>query len=105
MLCTLVLIALSAEPKAVPQSRPDLKKALDALKTREPRLPLPSPTAEEKEKAGKRGFANNGRMRALYLAPELRGDSFRAKDPNMSLDSATRTKFFWIVSRLSNCMY
>jgi len=105
MFCTLVLLAVSAEPKAIPLTRPDMKIALDALKSRTPRLPLPDPTPEEIEKAGKRGMANNGRMRALYIAPELRGEFFRERDEAMTLDGTTKTKFFWIVSRLSNCMY
>src|SRR5262245_36796572 len=63
----------AAEPKTVPETRPDIKKALEELKKQKARLPLPPLTDEEKEKAGKRSIANNGRMRALYLPAELRG--------------------------------
>src|SRR5687767_5183361 len=88
-----------AQPRAVPLTRDEMKKALDDLKRRTPRLPLPPPSEEEKEKAGGRGFANNGRMRALYLPGNARGESSRGNDPNMSLDYTTKTMFFWVVSR------
>jgi AhpD family alkylhydroperoxidase len=95
----------SAQPKSIPLTRPDMKIALDELKKRTPRLPMPVLTAEEKEKLGDRKLVNNGRMRAYYLAPELRGESFRERDPNLTLNSTTKTKFFWIVSRMNNCQY
>jgi hypothetical protein len=96
--------AAEAQPKAVPLTRDEMKKALDALKKRAPRLPLPGPPKEEKP--GGRRLVNNGRMRACYLPAEFRGDFRRGpSDPNLSLDHATRTMFFWIVSRANNCFY
>src|SRR5687768_4171100 len=55
---------LSDAPKPVPATRPEIKAALEALKQRTPRLPLPKPDAL--------GGVNNGRMRAAYL-PETWG--------------------------------
>jgi alkylhydroperoxidase family enzyme len=92
------------EPKAVPETRPDVKKALEALKKQKARLPLP-PLADE-AKQGKRSVANNGRMRALYLPTELRGGDFgRGGDEAMTLDRDFKVMFFWIVSRANNCHY
>jgi alkylhydroperoxidase family enzyme len=96
-----------SQPKPVPITRDELKQALDALKKREPRLPLPPLTEEEKEKAKRDGrtLVNNGRMRSYYLGPELYGEFPRDPDPNMSLDRPYKVMFFWIVCRANNCHY
>src|SRR5262245_13799232 len=57
---------VSDTPKNVPATRPEIKAALEALKSRTPRLPLPQSDAA--------GGVNNGRMRAAYL-PESWGAS------------------------------
>ncbi len=104
----------SDTPKAVPATRPEMKQALEALKDRTPRLPLP----ERGE-----GGVNNGRMRAQYL-PEgwgggggrggrdrqrgrdgRRGSGRFGQDPNSTMDFAFTTSLFWIVSRGNNCHY
>ena len=46
--------ARADEPKPVPLTRDEMKKALDDLKGRTPRIPLPPLTKEEREKAGRR---------------------------------------------------
>jgi alkylhydroperoxidase family enzyme len=100
-------------PKAVPATRPEMKAALEALKKRTPRLPLPE--------AGAQGGVNNGRMRAEYLpeswnAGRGRGSSHRERDgrgaasrfrqdPNSRMDFAFTTSLFWVVSRGNNCHY
>jgi hypothetical protein len=93
----------TAQPKDVPLTRPDMKKALDDLKKRQPRLPLPPLT--EKEKADGKRAGGNGRMRAYYLPKELHGQFPRGSDDAMTLDHKTKTMFFWLVSRANNCMY
>ena len=96
----------SPQPKPVPVTRPDMKQALEDLKKRQPRLPLPALTDEEKAKYGDRPPVNNGRMRQLYLPAELRGGDFpRDPDPSLTLDGAFKTRLFWIVSRANNCEY
>ena len=96
----------SAQPKLVPVTRPDMKQALETLKKREPRLPLPPLTEEEKTQAGDRPVVNNGRMHALYLPPELvGGGGSRSADPAQTLDPTFKTRLFWIVSRANNCQY
>jgi alkylhydroperoxidase family enzyme len=103
----------SAEPKPIPRTRVETKQALEALKRREPRLPLPEPAAEELQRANASGFGlvNNGRMRARYLPADLlpasgaRGERGRSGDPHMTLDNAFTVELFWIASRANNCHY
>jgi alkylhydroperoxidase family enzyme len=96
-------------PKPIPAARPELKQALESLKQREPRLPLP---------AAPQGGAsvNNGRMRAAYLPESWAnggsrqrkpGQSLRGpwRDPNAKLDYGLTRACFWVVSRGNNCHY
>lgn len=115
----------SDQPKNVPVTREDVKDALNQLRHRQPRLPLPAPTEEELQAAKERaaagggaggglggGLVNNARMRALHLPNELQtntgfrpqGNS-RERDPNQLFDYAFSTELFWIVSRVNNCHY
>ncbi|RPI80314.1 MAG: hypothetical protein EHM42_12280, partial [Planctomycetaceae bacterium] len=92
------------QPKAVPATRAQMKAALDRLKFRQPRLPLPAPTAEEIERAKQStatrglggGLVNNARMRNHYLPEELRGPSSPSRDPDpvMTLKSPFVTELF-----------
>ncbi len=103
-LLLLASLAAGDGEKPVPPTRPEMKKALEALKKATPRLPLP-PLAEE-EKGKGRGVVNNGRMRQLYLPEELRSADFpRGQDDAMTLDYPFKTELFWIVSRGNNCQY
>lgn len=106
----------AAGPKPIPVTRPEVKAALDALKNRKPRLPLPPPTEEEKERAnaspGGFGLVNNGRMRSLYLPESLRQartgpgtQGRRDRTPEENAQYAFDTELFWIVSRVNNCHY
>jgi len=110
--CQLCSVALAEEtastaPNRVPSTRPEVKQALEALKYRQPRLPLPPPTEEERREAAanERPLVNNGRMRALYLPKAWTTGGFGAADPAMTLDYALKTECFWIVSRVNNCHY
>jgi AhpD family alkylhydroperoxidase len=118
LVCPLALAAEpSSKPKGIPATRPQQKEALEALKKREARLPLPPPTEEELKPRegssgglGSGGVVNNGRMRNLYLPAELRsgqnrGSGPRPKDPNMTLGEAFGVELFWIASRANNCHY
>ena len=105
--------APSDVPKPIPATRPEMKAALEALKDRQPRLPLPPKSDADQG-------VNNGRMRASYL-PESwgggggrggfarnnnRGDrSRRGQDPNAKLDYLFTVPCFWVVSRGNNCHY
>jgi hypothetical protein len=96
-----------AVPRPVPLTRPEMKRNLEDMKARKPRIPLPELTAEVKAKLGDRANSYEARLRYHYLpAGEGRGGaSARASDPNMSLDYAFKTELFWIVSRTTNCHY
>jgi hypothetical protein len=97
-----------ATPLPVPLTRPEMKQALEDLKARTPRIPLPELTAAEKEKLGERGASYDGRLRYHYMpASQGRtgGGFSREPDPRMSLDYAFKTRLFWIVSRANNCHY
>ena len=102
---------VSDAPKPIPATRPEIKQALEALKDREPRLPLPAPAEGETS-------VNNGRMRALYLPeswvaggsrtrPPGQSRNFRGPwiDPNAKLDYGLTRACFWVVSRGNNCHY
>lgn len=106
----------SDQPKIVPQTRTEMKKALEALKLRQPRLPLPPPSPEDI--AAGRMTVNNGRMRATYLPEEW--SSFRSRptaaanepagarryiDSTGTVDGTFKVWLFWIVSRANNCHY
>src|ERR1700720_2534088 len=103
----------SETPRPIAITRPELKEQLERSKQSHPRLPLPPPTEEELAAAQARtgrgpmtGIINNGRMRKLYLPPEVLGGGFlREPDPAMTLNNTFKTMFFWIVSRANNCTY
>jgi len=104
---------VSDAPKPIPVTRPEIKQALEALKQRTPRLPLPA-SAEQ-------GGVNNGRMRSLYIpeswsggAPNRGGSGRggnrwtpgqRGNNSSPTLDYVLTTSCFWIVSRGNNCHY
>jgi len=116
-----------AAPESVPLTRNDMKRVLDASKESIPRLPLPPLTEEEKvlieeqkaqlaqggEKPRRIGLANNGRMRAYYLADYgfknstdiTRTRAATNRNNDSGLDADLRTMLFWIVSRGNNCIY
>jgi AhpD family alkylhydroperoxidase len=87
--------------KAIPRTRPELKRALEALKHATPRLPLPPATADDQISPTS---VNNGRARKLYLPATWQSGSFEP-DPDMTLDYVFKTRIFWIVSRSNNCHY
>ena len=113
---TSVLIGLAVDARAdqppsdvakpVPVTRTEMKAALEALKSRAPRLPLPE--------AEGGGGVNNGRMRAAYLPESWIGPGGRAGagragsgrfGQDSTLDFAFTTSLFWVVSRGNNCHY
>jgi len=96
-------------PKEVPVSRLEMLQALEDLKSRSPRLPLP-PIVQRPETVGAGqglGVVNNGRMRAAYLPSELnpaRPSATGGADKSL-IPYELATKLFWIVSRVNNCHY
>ena len=98
----------SAVPIPTPLTRPEMKQALEDLKERKPRIPLPPLTDEEKAKLGERGGGYEGRLR-MYMPPgDTRGNAFGFagnSDPKASLETTFKTQLFWIASRSNNCQY
>jgi len=107
------LSALAAEPasdtpKPIPVARPEIKQRLEELKHRQPRLPLPELTEEERAGGEIRSIVNNGRARQYYLPAAWSGGgggNNRTSDPAMTLDAVTRVETFWVVCRGNNCHY
>ena len=54
-------------PLPTPLTRPEMKKYLEAMKQRKPRIPLPELTAEERAQLGDREPNYEGRLRTHYL--------------------------------------
>jgi alkylhydroperoxidase family enzyme len=84
-------------------------KALDDLKSRSPRLPLPPIVQSPEADGGVRGLGvvNNGRLRAAYLPSELNParPSATGGAGKSLIPYELATKLFWIVSRVNNCHY
>lgn len=117
-----VMSSYAADGPAV--TRPEMKKRIEALKSRTARLSLPAPT--EQEIASGRALVNNGRLRSLYLPPSWQSflvpgwGSSSARRPTTSPPANTasllktleatpgyafKTRLFWVVSRANDCQY
>jgi alkylhydroperoxidase family enzyme len=120
LLCVLSIVQLSvAGAGDLTQTRPEMKKRIEALKQRQSRLPLPPPT--EEEIASGKSLVNNGRLRSLYLPPSWQsfvipgwgspanrpkgGTAALLKTMEANPDYAFKTRLFWIVSRANDCQY
>jgi hypothetical protein len=99
--------AQKATPPDIPLTRPEMKQALEDLKGRKPRIPLPELSDKDKAQLGERGNSYEVRLRFHYLPRNAaRGVGFvREADPRMTLDYKFKTMLFWIVSRANNCYY
>jgi hypothetical protein len=99
----------AATPIPTPLTRPEMKQALEDLKARTPRIPLPPLTDDDRAALGERADSYEGRLRYHYMpAGEGRGGAgfgSRDNDPNMTLTYEFKTRLFWIVSRTNNCLY
>ncbi len=128
-----VLFAESPQdaPRPIPPTRPEMKRLIEDVKVRVPRIPLPALTDAERESSGDASSSYESRLRQHYLsgmeeprggrgpggAGGTRGPSGtgqpggpggtgrREQDPDMSLDNAFKVELFWIVSRTNNCQY
>lgn len=97
--------AASNVPNRVPLTRPEMKQALEDLKQRSTRIPVPSLSEEEQAKLGDQADKFEARLRLRYLPHEFQGKWSRDNDPNMSLTYEFKTMMFWIVARANNCHY
>ncbi|TXT18450.1 MAG: hypothetical protein FD138_4445 [Planctomycetota bacterium] len=104
-------------PYPVPLTRPVMKQALEDMKGRKERIPLPELTEADKEKLGERSTSYESRLRYHYMpysdgqgsGGSSRGTGTggfgRSSDPDMGLDYAFTVELFWLVSRTNNCLY
>jgi alkylhydroperoxidase family enzyme len=103
-------------PRPTPMTRPLLKLWLEDVKQRQPRIPLPELTPEDRQALGEQSENYESRLRYHYLngievqrpfvaqsAP--RTGRTREQDPNYTLDNGFKVELFWIVSRVNNCHY
>ena len=104
-------------PRPVPLTRPEMKQALEDMKGRTPRIPLPELTETDKQKLGDRASSYESRLRYHYMpfsegqgsgsfSRGTGGSGFgRNNDPDMTLDYGFTVELFWIASRTNNCQY
>jgi hypothetical protein len=110
VLSTLLLVPAAEPPAAplpTPLTRPEMKQALEDLKARTPRIPLPPLTEADRAKLGERADSYEARLRHHYLPTGDSRGGFgpRENDPAMTLSYEFKTRLFWIVSRTNNCLY
>lgn len=93
-------------PNSVPITRPEMKRALEALKDRKPRIAVPSISEQEAAELGDRADHYEARLRLRYMGHEpQRPRGTQQNDPAMSLSYEFKTMMFWIVARMNNCHY
>ncbi len=102
----------SDSPRPIPLTRPEMKKLLEDVKVRTPRIPLPELTDKDREQLGDRAENYETRLRLHFLAggdqtqgSRQTGRGMRPQDPKMTLDNGFKVELFWIVSRANNCQY
>ncbi len=101
----------SNEPKVIPSNREEMKNALNALKQRKPRLPVPSAAEAAATNTDARpspfGSVTNGRARKYYLPDAwfANEQSLGSTDSKQLVDYKLKTQCFWVVSRGNNCHY
>ena len=115
--------------RATPLTRPELKRLIEDVKVRTPRIPLPELTDADRQKLGDQVESYEARVKHHYLngievvrpatvpsgAVAAAGSNgsrsnpsagfSREQDPNYSLENGFKVELFWIVSRVNNCQY
>lgn len=117
---TFSLAAMAQEdasaPRPTPMTRPVLKQYLEDVKQRQPRIPLPELTDEDRQTLGEQVDNYETRLRHHYLngiepqrsagsKPTSVASRTRDQDPNYTLEHSFKVELFWIVSRVNNCHY
>jgi alkylhydroperoxidase family enzyme len=109
----------TSAPRPIPLTRPEMKKHIEEMKQRKPRIPLPELTDEEKAAPEDRSRGYESRLRSVYMPGMSDGRNNTPRDPNaprtsnagrdnepgMTLDYKFKVSLFWIVSRTNNCQY
>jgi alkylhydroperoxidase family enzyme len=101
----------SDAPKPIPATRPELKAALEALKLRRSRIPLPAPGTENGGVAGglrwdymPESWGGGGGLGSLGLDKNFGPRGPSGSNP-IELDELMSDLSFWVVSRGNNCQY
>lgn len=109
-------------PRPIPLMRPEMKQALEDVKQRIPRIPLPELTEKDRQQLGDLATSYEARLKFHYLDGDdwsrRRGSTrtnaanssaaartSQQQDPAMTLDRGFKVELFWIVSRTNNCQY
>lgn len=119
--------------RPTPLTRPEMKKLLEEVKQRTPRIPLPELTEAEKTLNDPQAASYENRVKQLYsngidislffgsrapsagphpprsavpnaIVSSSRTNN-RAQDPLFTLSDELKVELFWIVSRVNNCHY
>lgn len=104
--------------RPTPLTRPEMKRMLEDVKVRVPRIPLPELSDQDRAQLGDQADSYEARVKHHYLggiepprqtrsqAPGGGGfNAARSQDPAFTLDNALKVELFWIVSRVNNCQY
>jgi AhpD family alkylhydroperoxidase len=93
-----------------PLDRKSMLSLLERSKSHAPRLPLPTPTEEDKKRTSTSslggGIVNNGLMRRHYLPESWNAALYAGLGGRQgTVDNAFKVELFWIASRLNRCAY
>lgn len=88
-----------------PADRRAMLGALEALKARTPRLPMPADAVAAIQAGAAEPVVNNALLRRIHLPAAVQGPSFRLKDPALGLPEDLAVELFWIASRANDCHY
>ncbi|WP_397570469.1 carboxymuconolactone decarboxylase family protein [Schlesneria sp. T3-172] len=98
-------------PRPVPLTRPEMKRLIEDVKVRTPRIPMPELTDADRQALGDRADDYEAVIRHRYTpwvetrrTPRASGPNVE-QEPGMTLSYAFKTQLFWIVSRANNCQY
>ena len=100
--------------RPTPLTRPEMKRLLEDVKVRVPRIPLPDLSDIDREKLGPQAESYESRVKYHYLngidgstgqSRDRSSGLARQQDPLFTLDNALKVELFWIVSRVNNCQY
>jgi alkylhydroperoxidase family enzyme len=100
-----LLSARAADPAGPPPDRRAMLAALEALKERVPRLPMPTEAVAAIQAGATEPVVNNALMRRLHLPAAVQGPTLRQKDPALGLPDDLAVELFWIASRANDCHY
>lgn len=90
---------------APPADRRAMLEALEALKARTPRLPMPADAVAAIQAGAAEPVVNNALLRRIHLPASVQGPSLRVKDPALGLPEDLAVELFWIASRANDCHY